>query len=186
MEVDYRNHSFAPGLPPGRLPTHNPCLVSISDLSPFFNISAPPQGPLSSSTQIPLNSVKHPTISTPLHFKDAKQNPTLAYREPEHPYPQTLDPEHQNHHHTQSVFKVVLQRSIPSRFRQLILHVSNSKGYVDKFVGGLTSAKRLSKHFVCDKNLNRYILILWKYFSGGNLGDWFDRLRASGNVMSFP
>jgi hypothetical protein len=37
---------------------------------------------------------------------------------------------------------------------------------------------------VRDKNLIRYILILWKYFSGGNLGDWFDRLRTSGNLSS--
>ena len=49
---------------------------------------------------------------------------------------------------TQSVFKVVLHESIPTQIRQLILYIINSQGYVDGFVGELTSAKRLSKHFV--------------------------------------
>ena len=46
--------------------------------------------------------------------------------------------------------QVVLQMSIPSQIRQLILYISNSKGHADGFVGELTSAKRLSKHFVRD------------------------------------
>ena len=44
---------------------------------------------------------------------------------------------------TQSVFQVVLQKSIPTQIRQLILYIRNSKGWVDRFVRGLTSAKRL-------------------------------------------
>jgi len=44
---------------------------------------------------------------------------------------------------TQSVFEVVLQKSIPTQICQLILYISKSKGYVDGFVGQLTSAKRL-------------------------------------------
>jgi len=48
---------------------------------------------------------------------------------------------------TQSAFNVVLRRSIYTQIRELILHPSNSKGYVDAFVGELTSAKRLEKHF---------------------------------------
>jgi hypothetical protein len=51
-------------------------------------------------------------------------------------------------HLTQSVFKVVLQTPIPTQIRQLILHISNSTGKVDGFVGGLAYAKRLSKYFV--------------------------------------
>ena len=51
---------------------------------------------------------------------------------------------------TQSVYKVVLQKSIPAQIRQLILdyyYISNNKGYVDGFVGELTFAKRLYKQF---------------------------------------
>ena len=44
---------------------------------------------------------------------------------------------------TQSVLKVVLQKAIPTQICQLILYISNSKGYADEFVGELTSAKRL-------------------------------------------
>ena len=44
---------------------------------------------------------------------------------------------------TQSVFKDDLQKSIPTQLRQLILYISNRKGYVDGFVGELTSATRL-------------------------------------------
>ena len=49
---------------------------------------------------------------------------------------------------TQSVSEVVLQKSIRTKIRQLILHSGNSKGQVDGFVGELTSVKRISKHFV--------------------------------------
>ena len=51
----------------------------------------------------------------------------------------------QNLSHT-SYLKVVLQNSIPIQIR-LILYISNSKEYelMDSY---LTSAKRLSKHFV--------------------------------------
>ena len=38
---------------------------------------------------------------------------------------------------------VVLQKSIPTQIRQLVLYLSNSEKYVDGFVGKLTSAKRL-------------------------------------------
>ena len=44
---------------------------------------------------------------------------------------------------TQSVFEVILQKSISIRIRQLILYIRHSIGYVDGFVGNLTSAKRL-------------------------------------------
>ena len=43
----------------------------------------------------------------------------------------------------QSVFKVVLQKSIPKKIRLLILFISNIEGLVDEFAGELTSAKRL-------------------------------------------
>ena len=39
--------------------------------------------------------------------------------------------------------QVVLSKSIPTQICQLILHISNSKEYVDGFVGELTSAKGL-------------------------------------------
>ena len=52
---------------------------------------------------------------------------------------------------TQSVFKVVLQNSIPTQIHQLIPFIHNSEGQVDGFVGVLTSAKRLEKYFVRDK-----------------------------------
>ena len=42
---------------------------------------------------------------------------------------------------------VVLPKSIPTQIRQLVLYISYSKGSVDVFVGDLTSAKRLNKHF---------------------------------------
>ena len=44
---------------------------------------------------------------------------------------------------TQSFLKSVLQKSIPTKIRELIPYISKSKGYVDGFVGELTSAKRL-------------------------------------------
>ena len=47
---------------------------------------------------------------------------------------------------TKSVFKVDLQKSSPTQMRHLILFISNSKGYVDGFVGVSTSAERRSKH----------------------------------------
>ena len=39
---------------------------------------------------------------------------------------------------TQSVFKVVLQKSIPTRIRQLVIYISSCKGKVDDFVEELT------------------------------------------------
>ena len=39
---------------------------------------------------------------------------------------------------TESVFEVVLQKSIPAQIRQLILFDINDKGYADGFVGELT------------------------------------------------
>ena len=45
------------------------------------------------------------------------------------------------------VFKVVLQKSIPSQIRQLTLYSSNNKGQFDRFVRELTSAKPLQKTF---------------------------------------
>jgi len=44
--------------------------------------------------------------------------------------------------------EVVVQKSIPTQIRQLVLYIRNSKGYVDRFWGELTSSKRLLKHFV--------------------------------------
>ena len=43
---------------------------------------------------------------------------------------------------TQLFFKVVLQKSIPTQIRQLILYITYSKGCLDGFVGESTSAKR--------------------------------------------
>ena len=63
---------------------------------------------------------------------------TLCGRRQQHPQPSDL---------IQSVFKVVLQKSIPTQIRQRVLYISNSKGYVDGFVEELPSAKRLYKHF---------------------------------------
>ena len=44
---------------------------------------------------------------------------------------------------TDSVYQLVLQKSIPIQLRQLILHISNSEGQSDGFVRELISAKRL-------------------------------------------
>ena len=41
-------------------------------------------------------------------------------------------------HLTQSLFNPILQKSILTKIRQLILYISKSKGYVDGFVGELT------------------------------------------------
>ena len=49
---------------------------------------------------------------------------------------------------TQSVFQVVLQKSISAYIRQPILYMSNSKEQVDGFVRDFTSAKPLQKQFV--------------------------------------
>ena len=48
---------------------------------------------------------------------------------------------------TQSVFKVALEKSIPTQIRQLILDISNSQRRVDGLVGK-TSAERLEKYYV--------------------------------------
>jgi len=48
---------------------------------------------------------------------------------------------------TQSVFQVVLQKPTPTEISHGILHINDIKGHVDGFVGELTSAKRLQKHF---------------------------------------
>ena len=47
---------------------------------------------------------------------------------------------------TESVFKVALQKSVPTQIRQLILYMSNGRELVDEFEGGLTPAKRLDEH----------------------------------------
>ena len=44
---------------------------------------------------------------------------------------------------TESVYTVVLRKSIFAQTRQLILYISNKKGLVDEFVWELTFAKRL-------------------------------------------
>ena len=44
---------------------------------------------------------------------------------------------------TQSVFKVGVQKSIPTQIRQFIFNISNNKGHVDGFVWELTPAHRL-------------------------------------------
>ena len=56
----------------------------------------------------------------------------------------------------QRVFKVFSQKSILTQIRQLILYISNSKGKVDRFVGEVTPAQRLSKHIVRDKSGRPY------------------------------
>ena len=48
---------------------------------------------------------------------------------------------------TQGVFEHGFQKSIPPQICQLIRCISNSTGYVDGFVGELTSTERLLKHF---------------------------------------
>ena len=49
---------------------------------------------------------------------------------------------------TESVYKVVLQMSIPAQIRQRVLYISNDKGLVDEFARELTFAKQLYKHFL--------------------------------------
>jgi hypothetical protein len=51
---------------------------------------------------------------------------------------------------SESVYEVVLQKSVPTKIRQtnLNLYVSDDKGYVDGFVRELTFAKRLNQHFL--------------------------------------
>ena len=41
-----------------------------------------------------------------------------------------------------NVFEVVLRKSVPTKIRHIILYISDSKGQVDEFVGGLTVATR--------------------------------------------
>ena len=47
-----------------------------------------------------------------------------------------------------SVYGVVLKKLIPAQIRQIILYISNDKGYVGGFVRELTFAQQLCKHFV--------------------------------------
>ena len=49
---------------------------------------------------------------------------------------------------TESVHKVVLQKSIPAQICHLILHMGNNKGYVNGFVLELTLAEQIHKHFL--------------------------------------
>ena len=42
-------------------------------------------------------------------------------------------------------------RFVAIQIRQIILYISNCKGYVDRFVGKLTFAKRPLKHFLRDQ-----------------------------------
>jgi len=53
---------------------------------------------------------------------------------------------------TESVYKVVLQKSTPAQTRQLIFHPNNEKGHVDGFARELTFAHRLYTHFMCDES----------------------------------
>ena len=53
---------------------------------------------------------------------------------------------------TGSVSQVVLQKSILSQIRQLILHISDDEGLVDGFEWKLTFAKRLRKNCLRDKS----------------------------------
>jgi hypothetical protein len=55
---------------------------------------------------------------------------------------------------TKHFLKVVLQKSIPAQVSEHILCISKSEGLRDGFVGELTSAKRLRKHFVRDKTVD--------------------------------
>jgi len=51
---------------------------------------------------------------------------------------------------TERVFGIVLPKAIPAQIRQLILYISNHRGYVDGFVGELTFAKRLYTNTFCE------------------------------------
>ena len=53
---------------------------------------------------------------------------------------------------TQKKIEVVFKKSIPTKKCQLLFYISDRKGQVDEFVREPTSAKRISKHFVRDKN----------------------------------
>jgi len=53
---------------------------------------------------------------------------------------------------TESVHKIVLQKSISTQIRQLIFCISNNEGQVDGFVGELILAKRLYTYFLLDEN----------------------------------
>ena len=47
--------------------------------------------------------------------------------------------------------RVVLRKSIPTQLRQLVLHISNSEGKIDRFVGELTFAKTTLQNTFCKK-----------------------------------
>ena len=52
---------------------------------------------------------------------------------------------------TESVYNVVLRKSIPAQIRQLILCMRNNQGQDDGFVRELTFAKRLYEHSTWNK-----------------------------------
>ena len=54
----------------------------------------------------------------------------------------------EGYHLTESVRKVVLQKSISAKNRQRILYMSENKGQVDGFVEELTFAKQLDQQFL--------------------------------------
>ena len=59
--------------------------------------------------------------------------------------PMTRRPARSGNAPAPSVLKVVLQKSIYTQIRQLVVYISHSRGQVEEFVGELTSAKRLHK-----------------------------------------
>ena len=62
--------------------------------------------------------------------------------------PHSLDP--CRSYLTESVYKVVLQSSIPAQIRQLVLCFYLNKEQVDGFVREIAFAKRLHQHSLCD------------------------------------
>ena len=70
------------------------------------------------------------------------------------PEPLTRNPKqpHPQRGRASGVAGRALIRSIPAQMHQLILYMSNNRGYVDEFVQEWTSAKQLYKHFLWDKS----------------------------------
>ena len=61
---------------------------------------------------------------------------------------------------TESIYKVVLQKSIAAQIRQLIVYHYQHEEQVDEFVLELTRAKRLHDHFVWDETI---AYLLWRH-----------------------
>jgi len=72
----------------------------------------------------------------------------------------------ESHHISHKFFFKSLCRSQSPQIRQLILHISDRKGYVDESVGELTSTKRALQGYLAHKKHPPPRTLQWDYTYG--------------------